>query len=222
MHRFGIRPGGTSELDAAYLAAIVVELLELLHVEGFLDDSFLPLCVCIHFDQPKTPDKKSGSSNAPPVVVNREQAIVPITGIGRIGRTESGSTDNADGQAVQSVLGQSQIATNEDLVAYLLVGLRVAPAVAGIKNGMLVIFPIFIAASQNHRIGARLPAAGNTGDAGPVYSSSGECLARDEVGANRIAWNMAKSAFRHGSMPIITTGLCTRSPWFSTFRIETF
>jgi len=43
MHRFGIRPGGTSELDATYLTAIVVELLEFLSAQSFLDDSFLPL-----------------------------------------------------------------------------------------------------------------------------------------------------------------------------------
>ena len=211
MYRFGIRSGAASKLDATYLTAMVVELLELLSVQSFLDDPFLPPEVFIHFNQPKTPDKKPCPPNTPPVVVNRVQAVVAITGIGRIGRTEPGPTDNADGQAVQSVLSQRQIATKENLMAYLLTGLRVAPAVAGIKNGMLVILPIFIAASQNHRIGARPPAAGDTGNAGPVHPSLGERRARDEVGTNRIARNMAKSALGHGFMPIMTTGLFPRS-----------
>ena len=198
MDRFGIRPSSASELDAAYLTAIVVELLERLGVRGFLDDSFLPLCVCIHCDQPKTPDKKSRSPNAPPVVVNRVQAVIPIAGIGRIGRTEAGPTDNADGQAVQSVLGQSPIATGEDLVAYLLVGLEVASTVAGIEDHTPIILSILIAAGQDHRIGAFPPTAGNAGNAGPVHPGPGERLARGEVGANRIAWNMAKPAFGHG------------------------
>ncbi len=197
MHRFGIRPGRASELDTTYLAAIVVEFLEFMRLQSFLDVSFLPLEVFFHFDQPKTPDKKPGPPNVPPVVVNCVQAIVPIAGIWRMGRAEPCPTDNADRQAVQSVLSQRQIATKENLMAYLPTGLRVTPAVAGIKNGMLVILSIFIAARQNHRIGTRPSTTGDTGNAGSVDSSPGERLARDEVGADRMAWNMAKSALGH-------------------------
>jgi hypothetical protein len=67
-----------------------------------------------------------------------------------------------------------------------------------------------IAAGQDHRIGARPPTTGNTGNAGPVHPGPGERLARGEVTARRIAWNRAKPGFGHGHVPIITAGLFTR------------
>ena len=177
-------------------------------------------------------DKKARSPNAPPIVVNRIQAVIAVAGIGRVGRTKTGSaTDNANRQAVQSVPGQRQIPTGQCLVTNLLAGLRVATAVAGGRSRRSSAHnPLHLHSRQPGQPSPRPPARcrHNTGDARSMHPGPGEITARGETTANRIAWNVAKPAFGHGRPParrfstMETAGLecgqtCVRT-WAAAFQ----